>query len=418
AGDTDGAGNAWAEAARLGGPDAGVAWAKALDAWVAAGAFDRAREAAAALPALDVGALVDAVTDAPHDALRDPAWQLRPGLARWNLRDGTLDAEAVAGAGVLARLPLERLGDEVRARIGLRVARQEWGSGVTVRLGPPGVEAAIFRTFTMGGGGFLLHETVFRRPAPAGCHHGALQSGAALGARIVLDVVLSGRGGWLSARDDHGPLLQCTISPLDQGGADWVLDMTALQTGPVGPLARVQIDEVSVWGLRPRVEAVAPELATAAALAVPRLQPDDATFWSSPDALARFRAVWEGSTTDHAQDAEVREALLRAPDPRALAHRSADARWLLVARGRAAWLAGDAERAERELLAALEAPADASEWSERVTARAILAEIALASGDRTAAQRAREAALAEAPTREAGETSLLRHPELGALAGE
>ncbi|MDP2305588.1 MAG: serine/threonine-protein kinase [Pseudomonadota bacterium] len=421
AGEWDAAGDGSASAAaRLEAARSGAATplASAITTWLADGRFDAARAAAAAVPGVSPPAWLDGLV-APtrtltFDGALDPAWDLRlPALVRPNPHAGWLEVDTVRDGGVVLRLPLGLVAERVRARITFALVRQEWGGALVFGLG--GESPLEVRFAAIGGGGHLFRHVgeALRNDEVAG---------PAVEEELELDVIAGPEGSWttLSRVDPAGASSRGRTVELGHhhdppralGDGDWALTLSAGGSeGLAGALTRVRLRSIALYGLLPRAAPLDPP-APAPPIVVMRAQPPARVFTAAT--LALFRAAWRDAVTTHPDDPLVLAALRATPDP---VSGSADARWLLAARGRAHWVDGELVAARADLERALRGvdPLDPELDDTCFDAHATLAEMALAVGDATGARARAAAAVACMPTDEVGRLRLRRWGRLAPL---
>ncbi len=396
------------------------------------------------------------VTTLSFDHPLSDAWHFDPVAVRRDALAGTLVVDAVTGHGVLASLPLERVGP-MALRVDFELMRLEWAAGVRVTLRPAdGVFEDGMGVGVAGwGGGGLLERQVGcvlpgrrhidgnRTPVPGTTDpiklHGELHSSYGqdeLACRIT------------DSEGDH--LYHATTeASIDSTSKNWelVIETAGDEATEAVMLAQIAISGIEVRGAvlgsrsstpatNPIQTAIADEAASGSALR--RADPDklvralrsrsESLVPLAQKALGRdyFQAyanAWSTAAGMHDNDEWVQRSLLsdlaglRELEPRTSAE--AETRHqLLYLRGRARWRSGQPEAASADLTAVVsEAPADADRRMAELLfdCHRLLAAIALASGSEAEAIDQASAALARARSREIGIDRLLVDPQLGPM---
>jgi len=327
------------------------------------------------------------------DATLDAHWVVPEPLAV-SVQKGRAHLTLASGTGTVLALPLQRVGSgPVGVRLTGALTRAEWGSGLRVELRPAnqadgGLEGLV------GGDAGSWHR--WRHGRTSGGCHVRLDDTTASGTD-PLDL-------WLLTAVDGTP--RCSlklgddadrrgIGPPVATAQQWTLTLSA--QGVRSQLARVQLDELALFGLVPMPS---PALAAAVATIQPenpvelgpwvRLDPtvvQQLAADAGAEAAARaFADAWAGNAAGHPDDPEVRSVLLHQPDLRGV---SDDNRvWLLLARADAQWAYGHRAVARDSLQAARQAAEKTTSWRARARVEVVGARWAAEEGRQEEAQAA------------------------------
>lgn len=316
------------------------------------------------------------------DAPLGPKWTvLQPTAVA--VDRGRLQLSLATGMGPILEMDLRRVGEgPVGIRLSGGVTRAEWGSGLQVDLSSAGRDSVRFVT--------LLR-------ARSGSWHPWRYGSATGGCRTRFDVAEVERNDPFQVTMVSAPTegRMCALAfgaEHDRGGSgpsvpdgpEWTLTFSPL--GVPGQLARVELDQIELFGLEPIVRGSTspePRPSEPSELAAwIRLDPgmiDEVRERQGPGAAGQaFAAAWVGGAAVHPDDPMVRTALQELPD---LDEVDAESRgWLLTTHAEALWAAGQKTAARDALNQARAAGAESDQWRLRTRVEAVAARFAHEDG--------------------------------------
>ncbi|MEM7244441.1 MAG: serine/threonine-protein kinase [Acidobacteriota bacterium] len=382
----------------------------------------------------------------------DPAWVIdQPLLVQHDLRRSRLDANTFGGVGDLARLPLRRVDDAIALEVRAEPAWLERGAQLRVSLRPRGADEPSLGAQWSGSGwgGFHYHWTAAQVDGHTSLPDKQDLRDVVRGRPTIVTVHSDPEAAatWLAVElPDRQRHVKRELIPLSSD-REWELVIHALPVADdiEGAWARVSLSAIRLRGFQ--IDRAVPRSGTAPGAELrDRLdgRPDDARLRQllrRPDlrrvaagalrlaATRRSRPLvaalgdqafvellalaCSDAAESHLGEPRTLAALVTTPHlVTELAATHEDALRLLVARGRASWLQGDAATAARDLSAAAAHVPRVSGSDACFEVEATLAEIAAAQEDLAAAREHAHAALRCAPAEDLGRDRLLRRPGL------
>ncbi|MEM7245622.1 MAG: serine/threonine-protein kinase [Acidobacteriota bacterium] len=385
----------------------------------------------------------------------DPAWQVeQPLLIYHDPRGASLDIDGFNRTGVLARLPLRRVGTDLGMSLAADISWLERGADLLVGLRPRGADDLVHgvKLSGYGWGGFLFRVTVALEGGKDHLLSGRRDVTERPAVESIEVEVLSrlGEGTWYSFDGPTGE--KRTFIPMTHGGEEEAWELVIIGTGPVqieSAWGQVRLRELRLQGLRVDAESAAlgdgrglrlqqlldgsrhhpdelrelladPVLRRVAAGAL-RLVPTEVTrplqdALGPAGFLSLLHDAWADAIDTYLAEPHVVTGLLTTPH---LVSERADeddhALALLVARGRARWLQGDAVGARRDLLRSSELVRRGPGEERCFVVETTLAEIAATLEEVDEARVRMEEALRCAPAEDLGRDRLLRRSVLRPL---
>ena len=258
---------AWQEAARMGLPDA---WERSLDAALRTADLEGASEVLdQAGPALAERKASMPTEPVVLDFRKDPSttWRLHAPLARWNPTAATLEATAVGGPIVLAQTRVQRTHPVAGIHANMVLDRLEWAGRLGLRMAPEGGgDPTEVLVESRGGGGFYTRHARMDdlyRPVwddePDGPHGLEIRISQVPGSpNVAFSTRWEGETEWRVFEVEE---------PLD---ADtYTLQLLALPEGVDGPMTRISVERLVLWGLQTTDPGELPPIPVAHGLADP-----------------------------------------------------------------------------------------------------------------------------------------------------